>query len=345
MKTQLNDRAISILIAALGGQGGGVLAEWLVDAATRAGYPAQSTSIPGVAQRTGATTYYVEIFPRRRDELGGREPVLSLLPVPGCIDLLIASELLEATRIVQSGMADAQHTFVIASSSRTLTTAEKMSLGDGRFASDRLLDAARAHSRRFVSFDMDGAAREAGTVVSAVMFGAIAATGALPFGRDVCEAAIDAMAIGAKASHRGFGRGFELAIGVPDDAPSHGTASGGVSNAPAAIAAFPPSCRAIVAEGHRRLVEFQDTKYALRYVDRLAVIRDAEHAADPAALAGLRRDARDGTLPRAVDGVRRHRPRRAAEEPCEPLRAGAPRSRGWRRRRRASLRSLQARRP
>ena len=54
---------ITILIGALGGEGGGLLAQWLVETATDAGYPVQSTSIPGVAQRTGATTYYVEIFP------------------------------------------------------------------------------------------------------------------------------------------------------------------------------------------------------------------------------------------------------------------------------------------
>jgi indolepyruvate ferredoxin oxidoreductase beta subunit len=48
-------RPVSILIAALGGQGGGVLTDWIVGAAEHAGLPAQATSIPGVAQRTGAT--------------------------------------------------------------------------------------------------------------------------------------------------------------------------------------------------------------------------------------------------------------------------------------------------
>ena len=66
-----SDRPITILICALGGEGGGVLSEWLVEAALQAGYPVQSTSIPGVAQRTGATTYYVEIFPVRA-RLGAR---------------------------------------------------------------------------------------------------------------------------------------------------------------------------------------------------------------------------------------------------------------------------------
>jgi len=56
-------QAVSILLCALGGEGGGVLADWLVDVARIADYPAQATSIPGVAQRTGATTYYLEIYP------------------------------------------------------------------------------------------------------------------------------------------------------------------------------------------------------------------------------------------------------------------------------------------
>jgi indolepyruvate ferredoxin oxidoreductase beta subunit len=49
-------RVLSVLIPAVGGQGGGVLAEWLVDAGLIAGHVAHGTSIPGVAQRTGSTT-------------------------------------------------------------------------------------------------------------------------------------------------------------------------------------------------------------------------------------------------------------------------------------------------
>ena len=39
----------------MGGEGGGVLADWIVDLAEHGGYIAQMTSVPGVAQRTGAT--------------------------------------------------------------------------------------------------------------------------------------------------------------------------------------------------------------------------------------------------------------------------------------------------
>ena len=116
---------VSILIAALGGEGGGVLSNWLVESAMAAGFPVQSTSIPGVAQRTGATTYYLEIFPVPIDELGDREPVLPLTPGPGEIDLMIASELLEAGRAMQNGFISPDRTTLIASTHRLYSVAEK----------------------------------------------------------------------------------------------------------------------------------------------------------------------------------------------------------------------------
>ncbi|MBC7600047.1 MAG: indolepyruvate oxidoreductase, partial [Polaromonas sp.] len=124
--------SISLLICAQGGEGGGVLTEWLVDIARASGYAAQSTSIPGVAQRTGATTYYLEVFPVPLAELKGKRPVFSLNPVPGALDGLVSSELLETARQVGNGMASPARTLVISSSSRTLTTAERMVPGDGR---------------------------------------------------------------------------------------------------------------------------------------------------------------------------------------------------------------------
>ena len=66
-------RPITIAIVALGGEGGGVLADWIVDVAQHGGYIAQATSVPGVAQRTGATTYYLEIFPQKIAP-GGKRP-------------------------------------------------------------------------------------------------------------------------------------------------------------------------------------------------------------------------------------------------------------------------------
>ena len=57
--------SLNILIAAMGGEGGGVLMNWIVKTAIAACLPVQATSIPGVAQRTGATTDYIEIWTER----------------------------------------------------------------------------------------------------------------------------------------------------------------------------------------------------------------------------------------------------------------------------------------
>ena len=77
---------MTILIAALGGEGGGVLTDWIVGRGGGRTSRCRSTSIPGVAQRTGATTYYIEILPCRTRELGGRRPVLALAPGIGDVD-------------------------------------------------------------------------------------------------------------------------------------------------------------------------------------------------------------------------------------------------------------------
>ncbi len=282
------DRPITLLVGALGGEGGGVLAQWLVETASQAGYPAQSTSIPGVAQRTGATTYYFEMFPRLGSELGGRRPVLSLLPVPGGIDLAIASELLEAGRIVGNGMTSADRTTLVTSTSRTLTTVEKMAPGDGRFDPDLLLAVARAHSARLVAFDMVAQAREAGTIVSAVMFGAIAGTGVLPFAREEYEAVVAASGVGAKASLRGFALGWD-AVRAPRPPARPAAAHAPVTPGGFAtdLAAIPEAAREFAALGCERLAEFQDRAYADAYVARLKRVLEAERAADPQAARGF----------------------------------------------------------
>jgi indolepyruvate ferredoxin oxidoreductase beta subunit len=209
----LPERPITILIAALGGEGGSVMADWLIDAAAQCGFPAQSTSIPGVAQRTGATTYYLEIFPARREVLSGKEPVLSLTPSPGNVDLMIASELVEAGRAMLNGYVSPGRTTLIASTHRIYATAEKMQMADGRFDSQRVLDAARALAKRAVLFDMRKLAQDSGTVINAVLFGAMAGSGALPLPREACEQAIRRGGRGAEASLRGFAAGCEIAAG------------------------------------------------------------------------------------------------------------------------------------
>src|SRR5690348_4382730 len=126
-------RRTTILIAALGGEGGGLLADWLVEAAMAADLPVQSTSIPGVAQRTGATTYYLEIFPQTNAALGGKRPLFALYPTPGAVDLVAATELLEAGRMIEAGFVTPERTTLVAGIHRVYATIEKMQMGDGRF--------------------------------------------------------------------------------------------------------------------------------------------------------------------------------------------------------------------
>ena len=207
----LPERPITILIAALGGEGGGVMADWLMDAATSAGYPAQATSIPGVAQRTGATTYYLEIYPAQRETLGEKQPVLSLTPSPGNVDVMVASELIEAGRAMLNGFVSPERTTLIASTHRIYATVEKMQMADGRFDSERVHAAAKELAKNAVLFDMRKLAQESGTVINAVLFGAMAGSGVLPLSREACEQAIRRGGRGAEASLRGFAAGYEIA--------------------------------------------------------------------------------------------------------------------------------------
>ena len=130
----------------LGGEGGGVLTSWLVDAARKQGLPVQATSVPGVAQRTGATTYYIEIVPVPYDKLGTKEPVMDLYPGPGDVDMMVATELVETGRALEKGFISPDRTTLIASTHRVYTLAEKMAMGDAGYDGDKILAAARQMS-------------------------------------------------------------------------------------------------------------------------------------------------------------------------------------------------------
>jgi indolepyruvate ferredoxin oxidoreductase beta subunit len=253
----LPERPITILIAALGGEGGGVMADWLMEAATRSDLPAQATSIPGVAQRTGATTYYLEIYPARKAELGAREPVLSLTPTPGNVDIMVASELVEAGRAMTNGYVSPERTTLIASTHRIYATVEKMQMADGRYDGERVIEAASALAKYAVMFDMRRLAQEHGTVINAVLFGAMAGSGGLPLSRDACEQAIRKGGRGAEASLRGFAAGYEIALGqrpAPGQPPAPHRAT---------------EMGEVMRLGLARLRDYQGERYAKLYEARM----------------------------------------------------------------------------
>ena len=349
-----SDRTCTVLIAALGGEGGGVLSNWLVDAAAADGRRVQATSVPGVAQRTGATTYYLEVGPcgsgaeshahlpasstapgatggtggraadmrtgsgnetsagdvrsGRDDSLdqradtgaGSAEPVMALLPTPGNVDLLVASELLEAGRAAQAGMITPDRTTVIASTHRTFAIAEKSAMGDGRFEDERIRRAVRELSRRHVLTDLGKVAEQAGTVLSSVLLGAVAGSGALPIPRERLRAAVERAGIAVEANLRGFEAGCRLFDETNAESPPsgsaaepggtvHGTAGAGATHPPrtpagmasgetptgtpdslgARVNALPEPVREFARLGVERTVDYQDTRYAGLYLNRI----------------------------------------------------------------------------
>jgi indolepyruvate ferredoxin oxidoreductase beta subunit len=223
----MSARPISILIAALGGEGGGVLTDWIIAAAASCDLPVQSTSIPGVAQRTGATTYYIEVLPTPWRELHGKRPVLALAPGIGDVDMVVASEFLEAGRAVAGGFVTPDRTLLIASTHRSHAIAEKMAMADGRFDTARLMGAVEKNARSHLLLDMDSVARSARAMINSVMLGAVAASGRLPIPAAAFEAAIRA-GKSSEANLRGFRAGLEAAERVARSSPPPGWEGSGV---------------------------------------------------------------------------------------------------------------------
>ncbi len=275
---------ISIAILAMGGEGGGVLAEWIVDMAEHAGYFAQSTSVPGVAQRTGATIYYVEIFPGTNSITGENlRPVLSLMPVPGHVDIVIASELMEAGRAIQRGLVSREKTTLIASSHRVYSMTEKIAMSDGRIDSQQLIRAASEAANRFICADYAKLAHDSGSLISAVLFGALAGVQLLPLARDQFEAAIRRGGVGIESSLAAFAAGLDsVSNGDTSD-----RVSGSVSTRPGTALAkltkrieqfFPPASHELLFAGMIRLADYQDVDYVGEYIDRLNPILSLENA-------------------------------------------------------------------
>jgi indolepyruvate ferredoxin oxidoreductase, beta subunit len=290
-------RPISIAILAMGGEGGGVLADWIIDLAENNHYIVQLTSVPGVAQRTGATIYYLEIYPRAGISDAAHEPVLALMPVPGDVDIVVASELMEAGRAIQRGLITPDRTTLIASTNRVFSMTEKVAMADGRVDAETLTEACRSAAKTMHAFDMAAIAEATGSVISAVLFGAIAGAGVLPFPRQAFESAIKRGGVGIKASLGAFTAGFEATtsgvaavktpattLGPPtldgQDADETPTAPPPHKPIPAELLReaerFATGARAIVRAGIERTVDYQGVDYAKLYLARLAPIAQAD---------------------------------------------------------------------
>jgi len=289
---QSNIRPLTVLIAALGGEGGGVLTDWIVAAAESQGFPVQSTSIPGVAQRTGATTYHIELVPAPTPPSPasgggsgrGRRPILALAPGIADVDLVVASELMEAGRAIAGGYVTPDRTVTIASTSRSYLTVEKMAMGDGRYDQQRLIQSVEKNSKTTLLLDLEAIARQSGAMINAVMLGVVAGTGALPIPGDAFEAAIRADGKAVETNLRGFRAGLDAAKSGTQlrstPVKRHRAPDVSLAGLEREIEAMPEAARATMTEGVRRLAAYQDIAYARLYLDRLAAIRDADARAN-----------------------------------------------------------------
>jgi len=280
------DAVIKLAVMAVGGQGGGVLAGWIERLARAEGWAVQATSVAGVAQRTGATIYYLEMAPLTQ----GRAAIFALAPSAGDVDILIAAEMMEAGRAIQRGFVTPDRTLLIGSTHRALAVSEKMVPGDGIASAEEVRAAAEIAARTLVLADFEQAAVAAGSVISASLFGALAGSGVLPFPRAAFEAAIRAAGKGVEASLRAFSAGFEAAqAGVqpaagpaapanPPPPRGPGQLLAGWSRLEACIDSLPAPTRAMAMAGLRKVVGFQDIAYGAAYLERVERVLAADHA-------------------------------------------------------------------
>jgi indolepyruvate ferredoxin oxidoreductase, beta subunit len=266
-------KPVTILVGALGGDGGGVLCDWIVDAAQSQGLGVQATQIPGVAQRTGATTYYLEVMPTQ----GPLRQVLALNPAIGEVDVALATELLEAGRMIFNGFVTPDRTTLIASTHRVLAIGERTAMGDGSFDVGRLLRALKERSKEQILFDMDQAAEESGGVINAVLLGALAGSGRLPIPDAAFEAAVRhaGKSVDTNLAAFAFGRGHargELDQAVREHRKRQAAAQGVEDLIERARRSYPALSLDIVEEGIRRLATYQDRSYVTLYLDRLDAV-------------------------------------------------------------------------
>ena len=270
------DKTLNLLIAALGGEGGGVLTNWLIEIADQSGWHCQSTSLAGVAQRTGATIYYLEFMQRKA---GTAQPVMSLFPAQGDIDVALTSEIAEAGRMVSRGFISPDKTTLISSDHRVFGITEKTHTGDGSADRDLILAMSGRYAKRFVHFDMAELVKRHGTVISAGMLGAVAGSGALPFGREAFEQVLS-VGKGAAANLSAFSEAFDCAkrggVNVVDPAASEKasftlpepTTEIGKELLPR-IGRLPSSTQEVTFQGVLKLVDYKDVAYAKTYLEHV----------------------------------------------------------------------------
>ncbi|OYD41619.1 indolepyruvate oxidoreductase subunit beta family protein [Sphingobacterium cellulitidis] len=286
---------IKVAIIAVGGDGGGVLTQWIVQLASKNGYWAQSTTIAGVAQRTGSTVYYLELFPEAAIPMqDGKKvsPVLAQMPAPEDVDVVMATELIEAGRAIQRGFVSKKTTLIF-STHRNLAIQEKEKPGDGILDGTSIFELSRKYAKSSVYANLKELADNNKSVISATLFGALAASNSLPFSVEQFENTIKDGGVAVSTSLAAFKAAFglvglglsakeatpfvpELKPAVFDQMPET-TSSKKLNEVLSEIrTTLPENSHSIVFAGVKHLIEWGDVAWAKEYVGRLKKFADLE---------------------------------------------------------------------
>ncbi|MEK7849089.1 MAG: indolepyruvate oxidoreductase subunit beta family protein [Chloroflexota bacterium] len=277
----------TIYIVAVGGQGSVVLADWLFHAAHYAGYVAQTVGLPGLSQRGGSTSFYVEVL-LSRDTAEQEGVVFSHYPVPGQVDIILAQEFLELGRALQRGFASPR-TAVIASTHRVYSLAEKMPAAGGPTSDEDIRRLASELAGPFTGFDALKLARASGldeVAVNAILLGDLSVSGLLPIGEDAYQQAIRHTGVAVEANLRAFDLGRQQAAQKSAPAapapPSREERQRELSaRLPARhrraflalvdsqMSAFDPQVRDTLVEACYVLADYQDPAYAADFLGRV----------------------------------------------------------------------------
>ncbi len=277
---------IKILIPAVGGQGGGVLTEWIVQAFFLEDFDAQGISLPGLSQRGGSTVYYLEAHPRPKSE--EKPLIFAQFPVPGEVDIILAQEFLELGRALELGYGS-DKTTIVTSTHRIYSTLEKMPVGSGIYSDENLRKLAAAFSTRMIELNALELAKANGMdelAVNAILLGALCESGAVPIDKNSFITAIEMVGVATNASLKAFEVGWEYAHSNHEQAAPDAVQWGSfvkerldklegpnkeayASRVKAIESDYPLNLRVILAESVFRLIDYQDIKYADKYLEEV----------------------------------------------------------------------------
>lgn len=266
-----------IAILAVGGQGGGVLSNWIIDIAEKNHFWAQSTSVPGVAQRTGATIYYVEFADK---QLFDRAPTLALMPSPEDVDVVIASEIIEAGRALTRNFIDPNRTTTIVSNHRIYAVSEKIVPGDGRINTDDIESMVREKSKQAIIHDFQKVAADRNSHISASLLGALAGSGCLPFSKASYEESIVSSGKGVERSLKAFNDAYRLASESSRDCDVTQNRNNHLPHFPEIysrwlsnsldLRSVPSAIQWTIFNGLNKVVDYQDEHYGYEYLGHLS---------------------------------------------------------------------------